>query len=387
LHGRRIIRQRFTRLGPESIYNLTGLARTFPLEEGDTAQVATQIHFYAKVDGQAEELAVLQMGGQPGTHGAVVTTRVTAGITGIMLGLLRPGDRVLSIVPAPRSHPSVRNGVLLARAEFAEVMGIAAAREFLRHQAVGLVAITAITPTKHCFAESELRAAIALAKEHGALVFIDDAHMSTRLLFYKQRRTFELGPVDVAILSTDKHILGPRAGVIVARSELVEPIRAAVFTYGLEAQPGHYLAVVRGLENYPDDQSQIRAAMAMAGPLYEAACQRYGQNRVYQAGPGIALGPDDVLALALERSGKKESALVPLEACNVLAMAMAEEYGLITIPVVGMPGSAPNCRIMLFPDAPRAGIDKILAGMEHGFAVLQSVLTDPKRAAAIIFGQ
>jgi len=56
--GRRMIRERILALGKDSIYNLTGLVRTFPLQPEDLELLENQFTYYTHFLGRAEELAM-----------------------------------------------------------------------------------------------------------------------------------------------------------------------------------------------------------------------------------------------------------------------------------------------------------------------------------------
>jgi len=113
--GRRLIRERVMALGQDSIYNLTGLVRTFPLQPQDLEPLENQFTYYTHFLGRAEPLALHHMGADPDACSAVLCNRVSAAMLAIMLGTLKPGERDLSLVAQGRSHPSVRQAV--------EVMG------------------------------------------------------------------------------------------------------------------------------------------------------------------------------------------------------------------------------------------------------------------------
>ena len=57
-HGRRMVQERVLASGKDSIYNLTGLVRTFPLDPEDLPSLENQFTFYAHFLGRAEELAL-----------------------------------------------------------------------------------------------------------------------------------------------------------------------------------------------------------------------------------------------------------------------------------------------------------------------------------------
>lgn len=47
----------------------------------------------------------------------------------------------------------------------------------------------------------------------GTIAHVDDAHRASRVAFSDEPRAFQLGAVDIAVFSTDKHVAGPRAGL------------------------------------------------------------------------------------------------------------------------------------------------------------------------------
>ena len=59
--GRRMVRERVLALGRDSIYNLTGLVRAFPLDSEDLPSLDNQFTFYTHFLGRAEEPALLSV--------------------------------------------------------------------------------------------------------------------------------------------------------------------------------------------------------------------------------------------------------------------------------------------------------------------------------------
>jgi hypothetical protein len=51
-----------------------------------------------------------------------------------------------------------------------------------------------------------------------------------------------------------------------------------------------------------------------------------------------------------------------------------------------MPGSAPVVRLMMYPDGPRLGIERIAASLESGISRLSQVLNDVDAARAQLLG-
>ncbi len=255
--GRRMVRERVLALGRDSIYNLTGLVRAFPLDTEDLPSLENQFTFYTHFLGRAEELALKYTGANSPDFSAVMCNRVTSAMLAIMLGTLQRDDRVLSLVPKGRSHPSVQQAVELVGAAFREVQGMAAMEQALEARTWTMLVITPLTPSKYHLPAVDVSRAVTLAKEHDIMVFVDDAHMMSRHVFYEEPVTFELGDVDLSVWSLDKHVPGPRGAAIVGKRELMDRVSAQAFQFGLEAQSGHYVAMVRGMEAF--DPAPVRA--------------------------------------------------------------------------------------------------------------------------------
>ncbi|MBI3979082.1 MAG: hypothetical protein HY331_12935 [Chloroflexi bacterium] len=383
-HGRAIIRDRMQRLGRDSVYDLTGLPRAFPLSAEDVENLQSQLTFYAYLDGRAEPLAVQHTGGNALEHDAVILSRVSVAPLAIAIAYLRSGDRMLSVVPRGRSHPSISRAVAAVGAPFREVVGTEAFADALRQERPRVVTITTVTPQKFVTPLEELRAQIALAHEAGAIVFVDDAHMVTRTVHYGQPKPFELGPVDLAVCSGDKHVFGPRAGILVGKRDRIRDVRGLVYQLGLEAPFAHYAAVVRGLEQF--DPAPVRRAGELARHLLARAQRRYDIDRVYEAGPGIAINEDDAVDIVRERAPGRAVRLVPMEVTSAICLSMTASHGISLIQTVGMPGCAAPLRIMMFPDGERRGIDAVEEALDGALARVAEVLDQPAAARRIICG-
>lgn len=384
LTGRAIIRSHVAAAGDEAVYNLTGLIRAFPVRAADLPGLTSQLGFYARYTTEAEELVVKHMGGDPGRHDAVILNRVSASMVAIMLALDLKGKSVISLVPGGRSHPSVGKAAGLAGASFSEVTGLVAFPHALAALPnPGLVVITPITPQKFHMPAVEVQEACRLAKAEQLPVFLDDAHMASRMAFFSEPPALALVDADLAVWSLDKHVDGPRAGAVAGERRLVERVRARAFEYGLEAQTGHYVAAFRALEGF--DVGHVREVAKMAHPLLEALGPVFGE-RAYLAGPGVAVSGEDLLALAMERAGVRATRVVPNEAASGASFVMLRHRGLVTIPTIGMPGSAATFRLMMYPDGPRLGIDGYVRAVREGVDALTEAVTDPDRVRRLIFG-
>ena len=140
-----LVRERVLALGRDSIYNLTGLVRAFPLDSEDLPSLENRFTFYTHFLGRAEELALRYTGANPPDFSAVMCSRVTSAMLAVMLGTLQRDDRVLSLVPKGRSHPSVQQAVELVGAAFREVRGMAAMEQALEAGNWTMLVITPLT--------------------------------------------------------------------------------------------------------------------------------------------------------------------------------------------------------------------------------------------------
>ncbi|NYT22146.1 hypothetical protein H0A73_00875 [Alcaligenaceae bacterium] len=380
----RIARERRARLGPDSIYNLTGLIRGFRFEEGDHAKLYSYIHFGAIDEGLILQKALARMGGNEAEHDGFLCNRVSAAALATMMGLLKPGDLVYSIVPADRCHPSVKNSVLAVGGRFEEVIG---ADAFIKAMDDGgqvpkMVVITTISPSKHHMPEADTLRALSRARELGACIVLDDAHMSARLAVYGETPSLAMG-ADIAFWSLDKHCTGPRSGFLAGRTDLVREIRAKAFMFGLEAQLGSIVAGENAIDAF--DPEPIRSAAGFTDGVM-SELQDLVQGKAYRAGPGIAFTGEDLLSLALQEAGLSQPRIVPIEATAVAGMALLKEVGAVTISVSGMPGSACVYRLMSYPDGERLGKQAILDGTRYAISTVARVLNDPDAAAQWILG-
>ena len=381
--GRRMVRERILSLGKDSIFNMTGLERTFPLHPDDLPGLENQFTFYAYYMDRAESLAVRNMGGDPDLHEAVMCNRVTSAMLAVMLALVERGDRVLSVVQKGRSHPSVQQAVELAGGTFHETVGVDTLEGAISQGQWAMLVVTSLTPTKYHIPAADVRRAVEWAKEAGMLVVVDDAHMVSRSVFYEEPPTFALGDIDVAAWSIDKHVPGPRGAAVVARHGLIDRIRAQAFQFGLEAQSGHYVAMLRGMEAL--DTGRILEASQLARDAFQRFRRRYG-SRVYQAGPGVAFPVEDFAAVVEERTKVKSSPLVPGEVSTTGCFLLLRDFGVVTIPITGYPGASPTFRLMMHPDGARLGLDHLEEAVEATIDATACLVGKPNEVRQLLLG-
>lgn len=387
LRARHLVGERVRAKGKDSVYDLSGMNRGSGITSEDVPNLTSHVPFFERFEGKTEPLALKHMGGDPVRHAALILNRVSAANFLAMTTLLKAGDRVFALAPAGGvSHPSTVRPISMAGSVLTEFNAYDALEKAWQAQgAPRLLLITPISASKRHIAFDDFKRALRLPRAPDTLVFVDDAHMASRVAFFEEPRTYEVGDVDLAVCSADKHVAGPRAGVMVGRKDLVTAIGSRAYELGLEAQAGQYVGVANALKNF--DPRAVKNAGELARQLLEILVQQYGAKRAYLGGPGVSISGDDVLDIAREQRGTTDKPkLVAVEAAGLVAMEMLEQDGILTIGAVSMPGSAPVVRLMMYPDGPRLGVERIAASLEHSIGRLASVVDDVDAAREQLLG-
>ncbi|MCC7485643.1 MAG: hypothetical protein IT529_11740 [Burkholderiales bacterium] len=376
LYARQIVARRFRHGGPGSVHDLSGMNRGAGIGGEDVPHLTSHVPFFERFEGKTEPLALKHMGADPRRYRAIIVNRVSAANFIALTTILTSADTVLALAPAGGScHPSTVRPIAMAGAGFRQFHSIdELEREWRRAGPPRVLLITPISASKRHIDLADVQRALALPRGPRTIVFVDDAHMASRVGFFREPRTFQLGEVDLAVCSADKHVAGPRAGVFVGRPELVEEIGSRIYELGLEAQAGQYVGVANALRNF--DPEVIRRAGELATALLDVMQRQYGR-RAYLGGPGVSIDGDDVIDIAREEKGSvRKPGLVAVEAAGLVAMEMLREDGILTIGAVSMPGSAPVLRLMMYPDGHKLGVERIVASVEKGISKLAEVLDD-----------
>ena len=387
LRARGLVRERVEGHGVDGVYDLTGMNRGAALSAEDVKHLTSHVPFFARFEGETEPVALRHMGADPARHAALILTRVSAANFIALTTVLERGDSVLALAPAGGvTHPSVTRPIAMAGAtceEFHDLESLE--RAWRAGPTPRLVVVTPITASKRHLDLAVFRRALGLPREGRTLVYVDDAHMASRIGFFGEPPTFEIGPVDLAVCSADKHVAGPRAGVLVGRSDLITPIRSRAYELGLEAQAAQYVGVANALRDF--HPKPIAQAGELAKEVLRLLQARYGERRVYLGGPGVSIGGEDALDIAREiAGGTARPALVPVEANTVVAIDMLATDGILTISAVAMPGSAPVVRLMMYPDGHRLGAERIADALHRAFARLATRLDDVEAVRRLLLG-
>jgi L-seryl-tRNA(Ser) seleniumtransferase len=376
LKARHMVGARVRSQGVDSVYDLSGMNRGAGLTEAEVPHLTSHVPYFERFEGKTEPLALKHMGADPQRYQALIVNRVSAANFIALTTILKPGDKVFALAPAGgTSHPSTVRPIAMAGAELQQFHAIdELERAWQTQGAPRLLLITPISASKRHIDLADVKRALALPRAADTLAYMDDAHMASRVGFFQEPRTFQVGEIDLAVCSADKHVAGPRAGVFVGRPDLVEAIGSRIYELGFEAQAGQYVGVANALRDF--DPEVIRRAGEVAKQLLEVMQRQYGK-RAYQGGPGVSISGDDVLEIAMEQSGAKgKPKIVAVEAAGLAAMEMLGDDGILTIGAVSMPGSAPVLRLMMYPDGARLGVERIAASVENALGKLSDVVND-----------
>jgi len=386
LRARHIVGERVRSRGKDSVYDLSGMNRGSGITADDVPHLTSHVPFFAHFEGKTEPLALKHMGADPSRHAALILNRVSAANFIALTTVLKRGARVFAFAPSGgQTHPSAVRPISMAGADLREFHSYAELAKAWESGAPRLLLITPISASKRHIPFAEFKQALALPRSAETLVYVDDAHMASRIAFYDEPPTYQVGEIDLAVCSADKHVAGPRAGVLVGRKDLITTIGSRAYELGLEAQAGQYVGVANALRNF--DADGVRRAGELAKRLIQVLAEKYGPKRAYLGGPGVSIAGDDVLEMALERGGARgKPGLVAVEAAGLVAMQMLEQDGILTIGAVAMPGSAPAVRLMMYPDGPRLGIEPIVASLERSIDRLSRLVYDIPVARAQLLG-
>jgi L-seryl-tRNA(Ser) seleniumtransferase len=386
LRARQLVGARVEGHGRDAVYDLSGMNRGAALGADDLPNLSSHVPFFAAFEGRTEPFALRHMGADPARHDAVILNRVSAANFISLTTIVTSGDRVLALAPPGGiTHPSVRRPLAMAGAIVEEFHTVAGLERAWHAAAPRLLVVTPISASKHHLDGEEFRRALRLPRHGHTLVYVDDAHMASRVAMFGEPPAFGMGDVDLAVCSSDKHVAGPRAGVLVGRKDLITTIRSHAFELGLDAQASQYVGVGNALRDF--DPKPVADAGQLARELLDVLVPRYGSARVYLGGPGVSMGGEDALEIARAAAGRSgDSPLVPVEAACLVGLSLLEQDGILTIGAVAMPGSAPVVRLMMYPDGGRLGVARIAAALERALDRLAQAVAGTVDARALLLG-
>jgi L-seryl-tRNA(Ser) seleniumtransferase len=383
----RLIESRVGRLGPEAIYNFSGLEHGLPLTTDELA-VANDFVAPALYFDRFRAAALDHLGGSPARHDAALFSRLTGATYATHLTLVQPGEVVIGISPS-YSHPSVVRAVAQSGAKLVDTRTIAEFTEALEPESnVSLVVMTRLAVTYELMSVDDMRAVVRLAHARSIPVYVDDAG-GARVgpALFDQPRSLELG-VDVVATGLDKYgTVGPRLGVLAGEASLVSKIRARALEMGLEARPLLYPAAFRSLAGYTPER--VRHLVETTREVAAAVKQTLGAHRVHETPIIAELLAEDILEMAMERAGLSTPSIVPIEATAALAMLLLRDHGMMTVHFVGLPPGTSALMIKFIPPETLArfgGPPAFARAVEDAVGKLATIVADPEKIRRLLLG-
>jgi L-seryl-tRNA(Ser) seleniumtransferase len=386
-HAMEIIRIRAAEQGKSSFYNLTGLHRDYPVPSNKISWAEEWIGSAFYWD-ELVEMAKEHFGGGV-EHDVAVFNRCSAGIIATCLALAKPQSTVLSVVPGKRSHPSIGRGVRLANAQLEQANSIPAVEACISTDDVSLVVITGVSSELEVVAEDFLLEVIRLAKAKNVPVFLDDAYGARlRPIIYHQPKTLKTG-ADIGVTACDKAGLGgPRAGLMVGRSDLIESIVTRGGELGLEARPPLALGVWASLAKF--DPANLCREVDFGQTFYEHLSAHFGRERIIKSGLGASIPAEDVLDLVQSFSGVDENlSLVPAEITTGIGLYWLQSYGIISVNALGQPGASIWLRFKSDPaEVERfGGAAALIEAIDDGLQFVAKKTTSASDMRRLILGE
>lgn len=346
--------------GREKLYDLTGLAGGFPLNQDDIDILET----YA---GPALFQEDLDFWGRKhlGGEKVLALNRTSSGILATILALVKPGQEVVHYLPERPSHPSIPRSCQLIGASYRE---LAVDEELELREGTSLLVITGSTMDHQVLSQEDFKKAMGIAHQQEVPVLVDDASGARlRTVIYGQPRATDMG-ADLVITSTDKLMEGPRGGLMSGKTTLIDFVKDKAHQFGLEAQPPIMAAMVRALENYKPHH--IKMAWERKDHLYTQLSRDC--SGLEKTPTGVMLTPDAVMELV-----KAKTTLSPQDVSMLLAMLLLREENILTIPAVGMPGASATIRLDLAsPDAKRLTDGDITRSLHRALETLSGMVDD-----------
>ncbi|MDX1432981.1 MAG: hypothetical protein R3286_11080 [Gammaproteobacteria bacterium] len=383
----RQVRERLHAGGRNAVFQLSGLERVMRVDPAKLADLDDELA--PVLYGEAlDALGLEHLGGDPGRHAVLLLNRLTAALLAAADVMIEPGDTVLG-VSARYSHPAVVRAAAHGGGQFRDCVGADGFAQALAGLGkVDVVFLTRLAVSYEILPLDDIRRVIALAREAGARIIVDDAG-GARVgpAVFDQPRSLELD-VDVAATGLDKYgTEGPRLGLLGGRRELVEAIRARAYELGVEARPMLYPAVVRSLERYRPER--VRELVDSTRAVAAALRARLGAERLFETPVTVQIRGEDLLEMLMARSRLNDPPVVPYEATAGLAMLLLRDYGVFTVHFAGLPPGTSALMIKFVPPETLArfgGAERLAEAIDASIDELARVVAEPGALRALLLG-
>ena len=355
--------------GREFLFDLTGLSGGFIASSSELSLLETYVG-PAIFEDALQEVGIEHMGGEK----VLPLNRTSSGILATILALVAKDSNVVHYLAELPAHPSIPRSCSLVGANYFETDVF---DEFTIPDDTSLVVITGSTMDHKVIDEDEFKKVIEMAHEKNIPVMVDDASGARlRTVVFNQAKACDLG-ADIAITSTDKLMPGPRGGLMAGRKELIDEIKVKVHQFGLEAQPPAVLAMLNGIKNFNGEN--LKKSFERKDRLFDLLEENF--SHIQKTPTGVMITPED-LADEIDISHD----LSDNDLAFVFSLILLKDYGIITIPAVGMPGASATIRFDLSTaDAFKMDLDDLSQKITSSFDKLVNVIPNEDECKKIVF--
>ncbi len=368
----KIIKEIINDNGRDSLYDVTGLSGGFIASDDELDLLETYVG-PAIFEDELQIVGKEHLGGEK----VLAVNRTSSGILASILALVNEGDHVSHFLAEFPAHPSIPRSCAIVGASYDEFVDI---EKFTIHDNTSLVVVTGSTMDHKVIDEELFKKVIDMAHEKDIPVLVDDASGARlRTAVFNQAKATELG-ADLVVTSTDKLMPGPRGGLMAGREELIDEIKVKANQFGLEAQPPLILAMVNGIKNYTGEN--LVKAISRKEEFYELLSEKY---EMFEKTPTGVMVSEDSLKNQLEKLNV-ETELSKKDCCFLWAMVLLKDFGIITIPAVGMPGASATIRIDLSTqDVIDMDLNQLYEKIDSSFEEFLELSQDVEKSKELIF--
>lgn len=388
VHGQAVATRRLVEKGATSITVLTGNQRAFPALPEDLELHCEEWLGPGVIRDELKAEIIKHMDGDD-SHDFAMFNRSSAGIIAL-IGALSGGRTVVSGVPAgSRSHTSVVHGCRIAQAELREYDDLEEFSQAFDRYDAKLAIITPVTSNLDRLDEVVIRAMIQSAQRAGAIAFVDDAYGARiRPILHGGTSAMRMG-ADLALTNGDKAgLIGPRAGVLIGRVDLIPKVAAKGSEFGMEARAPILLGMMRSLKSFTPDL--LIAEQQLGQTLTSLMRERFGEDSVATSDLGPVIDENDMLRLVLQRAGKAvdQVNIVPVEATAALGMLLLRDHGMLTTNTHGQPGAKASLRLRPTPETlERVGEMRVVVdALDNCIDQLACMIDDIRGLSNLILG-
>ncbi len=368
----KIIKEIISKNGRDSLYDVTGLSGGFIASDEELNLLETYVG-PAVFEDELQVVGREHLGGEK----VLAVNRTSSGILATILALVEEGSHVSHFLAEFPAHPSIPRSCAIAGASYDEFIDI---DKFTIPDNTSLVVVTGSTMDHKVIDENLFKKVIDMAHEKDIPVLVDDASGARlRTAVFNQRKATELG-ADLVVTSTDKLMPGPRGGLMAGKKDLIDEIKVKANQFGLEAQPPLILAMVNGIKNYTEEN--LIKAISRKEEFYELLSEKY---EMFEKTPTGVMISEDSLSDQLEKLNV-ETELSKKDCCFLWAMLLLKEFGIITIPAVGMPGASATIRIDLSTqDVIDMDLNALHEKIDSSFEEFLELSQDVEKSKELIF--